>query len=69
MVGAVFRCDTEKEIFFQRLAEIAGLQKIVLQDDTVIMTVNSDYANQAVADVGAICDFWNADYRLRSGKC
>lgn len=64
VVSPVLRCQSEEEIFFQRLSEVAGIQKIVTSDTKIYLSVSSESEQKAIKDIAAICDMWRTSYRI-----
>ncbi|TWX65096.1 hypothetical protein [Colwellia sp. C1TZA3] len=64
ITAAVFKCQTDEDIFYQRLSKITGIKKIVTKDSKLIVSVFSTEKDQALADIRAICDIWHASINL-----
>jgi len=63
---AAFKCQTDEDIFYQRLAKVAGIKKIITQDRQVCLSVTDEKKSQAIADIGEICDIWHTSFRIKS---
>lgn len=64
IVEPFFKCRDDEEIFFQRLAEIKGIRKIVNQGSGVSVTVSGEEQQDVVNEVAEISDIWNTSYTL-----
>ena len=66
IISPVLRCQSEEEIFFQRLSEVAGIQKVITKDMKIYVSVSSDSEQEAFKEVDAICDMWRTSFRILS---
>lgn len=60
ITAAVFKCQTDEEIFYQRLSAVNGIQKIVTHHSKLLVSVSNSQKRQAIADICAICAIWHA---------
>jgi len=60
ITGAVFKCQTDENIFYQRLSQITGVEKIVTHNTHLLVSISNSQKSQAVTDIYAICDIWHA---------
>ena len=59
VTGLVFKCQTDEDICYQRLAQVTGVKKIVSELGNVYLSVDSTQHKQAVDDIRTICDIWH----------
>ncbi|SEL54480.1 hypothetical protein SAMN05216262_11358 [Colwellia chukchiensis] len=62
----IFKCQSDQEIFYQRLSEVTGIAKIVHSENRVQIWVNDKQSPQAFKDVSALCDIWHLSFRIIS---
>jgi|TARA_R110002060_G_C2117701_1_gene98522 hypothetical protein len=60
ILGAVFKCQADEDIFYQRLSEIKGIKKIVTHNSCQSVTVDDTQKKQTISDIGKVCDIWHA---------
>tara|TARA_R110000744_G_scaffold31928_2_gene74918 strand:- start:3082 stop:3297 length:216 start_codon:yes stop_codon:yes gene_type:complete len=58
--GAVFKCQADEDIFYQRLSQVKGIEKIITNDSRQLVSVSNINKKQAISDIVAICDMWHA---------
>jgi hypothetical protein len=66
IISPVLRCQSEEEIFFQRLSEVAGIHKVITGGTKIYLSVSSELEQEALKHVRAICDIWHTSYRIVS---
>ena len=64
VTGLVFKCQTDEDICYQRLAQVTGVKKIVSELGNVYLSVDSSQQKQAVDDIRTICDIWHASFQI-----
>jgi len=64
MIRPVFRCRTDEDVFHQRISEIAGIQNIEMSDSTIVLSILSQFNDDALNDVESICDMWHTTYKV-----
>jgi len=60
----VFKCRTDEYIFYHKVSTIAGIQKVITQDNKLYVSVLSQHRNQALKDVSELCSIWHASFSL-----
>lgn len=60
ILGAVFKCQTDEDIFYQRLSEIKGIKKIVTHNSCQLVTIFDTHKKQTISDISEVCDIWHA---------
>ncbi|ARD45593.1 hypothetical protein [Colwellia sp. PAMC 21821] len=58
--GAIFKCQADEDIFYQRLSQVKGIEKIITNDFSQLVSVSTINKHQAISDIVAICDMWHA---------
>lgn len=58
--GAVFKCQADEDIFYQRLSQVKGIEKIMTHNSSQLVSVSNINKHQAMSDIIAICDMWHA---------
>ncbi|MGB1261693.1 MAG: hypothetical protein ACPG52_02190 [Cognaticolwellia sp.] len=64
ITDAVFKCQTDEEVFYQRLAQVSGIEKVTSENGKIYVTVATDEQSQAVDDIRAICHIWHASFSI-----
>ena len=64
MFRPVFRCSTDEDVFFERVADVAGLQNMEVNDTEILLSVLTELSEDALEDIEAICDMWHAKYTV-----
>jgi len=62
----ILRCQSEEEVFLQRLSEVAGIQKVVTDDTKTTISVCGEMGQEALKHVRAICDMWHTSFKILS---
>lgn len=62
--AAIFKCKTDEEIFYQKLSNITGIQKVLTKNSKLYVSVSSEHKVKAIADIHTICDIWHASYNI-----
>jgi hypothetical protein len=63
ITGAVFKCQTDEDIFFQRLSNVTGIENIVTNNSSLHISISNEQKDQALIDLIAICDIWHASLK------
>tara|TARA_R110002167_G_scaffold251052_1_gene457198 strand:+ start:1150 stop:1368 length:219 start_codon:yes stop_codon:yes gene_type:complete len=64
ITAAIFKCQTDEDIFYQKISTIAGVQKVITKDNKLYISVLSAQKNQALEDVSELCDIWHTSFNL-----
>ncbi|MBU2891722.1 hypothetical protein KO495_00125 [Colwellia sp. D2M02] len=60
----VFKCKTDEQIFYERLAKTTGLTKITLHGEVIYIFVACEYQHSAIEELTALCDMWHGTYAV-----
>jgi len=63
---AIFKCQSDEDIFYQELSTVVGIQKVITKNSKLYVTVNSAEKCQAIADIRTICDIWHTSFSTLS---
>ena len=63
ILNPVFKCESDKEIFLQRVSEIAGLRKVVDKGANLCLSVSITEERETVKALQAICDIWHTSFK------
>ena len=63
ITGAVFKCPTDEDIFFQRLSSVTGIESIVTNHSSLLISISNEQKDQALIDLIAICDIWHVSLK------
>lgn len=64
IVSPSFKCESDENIFFGRLQRLKGVEGIVGEGRHLYLTLNSEFQDEAVSELQAMCDFWNTSYQV-----
>lgn len=62
--GAVFKCSADENIFYQRLCETAGLEKIITKRKIIYLTIATEQQNSAILAISEVCHIWHASLNI-----
>ena len=62
----IFKCESDEEIFFQRLSEITGFQQIRI--DNLALKLKVYNAENTLKEVRSICDLWHTSFEIIASK-
>ena len=63
IVGAVFKCKADEDVFYHRLSEITGIQKVTTKGTKLYVSVCRTQENLVIEEIRVICDIWHVSYR------
>ncbi|MYM63415.1 hypothetical protein [Pseudomaricurvus sp. HS19] len=66
IIKPVSRCQTEEDIFYQRLTDIDGADHITTVGSRIQLTITASTASVVLEQVTAICDMWHTRWDIVS---
>jgi hypothetical protein len=61
-----FKCKTDEEVFFQRIGEINGVQKVIRRGVRLYVTVFDSDKSIVLRQVQKVCDFWHTTFYIKT---
>lgn len=62
---AIFKCQADENIFYQRLSEVTGIKNIVSHDSHLSVSISLIKKRQTIADIAKICDIWHVSFNIK----
>ena len=61
---AVFKCQTDEDIFYQRLRQVTGVENVSVQNTLVCLLISNQYKTRALKEVTEICSIWHTSFEM-----
>lgn len=58
IMGAIFKCEEDKNIFFSRLYELPNYDRVITKGLTVHLSLKDTANDNALEEIQTICDIW-----------
>lgn len=66
IIYPVLRCNTEEDVFYQRLSEITGVLKVSTRGKKISVSISDQCSVEALKEVADVCHMWHTTYKVTS---
>lgn len=63
IVGPVFKCAEDENIFFSRLYDLKGYVNVVGKGLNLYLKFESEFTRECLTELQEICDIWNTTFK------
>ncbi len=62
IVGPVFKCEEDENIFFSRLYALQGYVNVVGKGLNLYLKLKTEFAQECLVELEEICNIWNTTF-------